>query len=128
MTEHPPAPGDGEAYATFGVAHRQVGQLVVVSVTGEVDAVTAPDLGAAIDEATAGDPAGLIIDLSGVDFLASAGLSVLVVTHDQLAGTARFGVVADGPFTRRPITVLGVDTIIALYRTLEEALADMGAA
>ncbi|TQR82395.1 STAS domain-containing protein [Mycobacterium hodleri] len=110
----------------MGVAHRRVDRLVVITVTGEVDAVTAPHLSAAIDEATAGSSAGVIVDLSDVHFLASAGLGVLITTHDQMAPSARFGVVADGPATRRPITVLGLDDIITLYRTLEDAVADMG--
>lgn len=129
VTDHLPAAGDGEAYATFGVRHHEVDQLVVVAVTGEVDAVTAPALSAAIGEVIAGSPAGLIVDLSDVDFLASAGLGVLIATHDQLAGTAtQFGVVADGPMTRRPITVLGLDTVITLYRTVKDALAEMRSA
>lgn len=127
MTEHPGILGDGEAYASFAVRHHRVDQLVVVTVSGEVDAVTAPHLSAAIGDAIAGTtPSGVIVDLSDVSFLASAGLGVLVATHDQVAGTARFGVVANGPFTRRPITVLGLDTIITLYRTVADAVADMG--
>jgi anti-sigma B factor antagonist len=98
---------------------------VVIAVTGEVDALTAPQLSAAIDEATAGVPAGVVVDLSEVGFLASVGLGLLVATHEQVTANARFGVVADGPVTRRPITVLGLDSVITLYRTLDEALADM---
>lgn len=128
MNEHRAAPGDGEPYSTLGVKHYWVDQLVVIAVSGEVDALTAPQFSAAIGEATAGSPAGVIVDLSAVDFLASAGLGVLVATHEQVTAKARFGVVADGPATRRPITVLGLDSIITLYRTLEEALADMGGA
>jgi hypothetical protein len=39
----------------------------------------------------------------------------------------RFAVVADGPATSRPIKLLGVDSIVALFPTLEEALADVAA-
>ena len=125
MNEDLEASGDGTAHPTLGVAYHWVNRLVVITVTGEVDAVTAPHLSAAISEATAGSLAGVLVDLSEVDFLAAAGLGVLVATHDQVTPSARFGVVADGPATRRPITVLGLDGIITLYRTLDEAVADM---
>ena len=125
MTEDRAASGGGEANATLGVAHYCVDRLVVITVTGEVDALTAPQLSAAIGEATVGSPTGVIVDLAEVDFLASAGLRVLIATHDLVAASARFGIVASGPATRRPITALGLDGILPLHRTLEEALADM---
>jgi anti-sigma B factor antagonist len=125
MNEHRAAPGDGEPYSTLSVQHYLLDDLVVIAVTGEVDALTAPQLSAAIDEATVGSPAGVVVDLSEVGFLASVGLGLLVTTHEQVTANARFGVVADGPVTRRPITVLGLDSVITLYRTLDEALADM---
>jgi anti-sigma B factor antagonist len=50
-----------------------VDRLVVVAVTGEVDALTAPRLSAVIGVVSAGSPAGVIVDLSQVDSLASAG-------------------------------------------------------
>lgn len=128
MNEHRAGPGDGELYSSLGVQHFWVDHVVVIAVTGEVDALTAPQLSAAIGEATAGSRAGVIVDLSEVDFLASAGLGVLIATHEQVTVHARFGVVAEGPVTRRPITVLGLDSVITLYRTLEEALSDMRSA
>ena len=69
-------------------------------------------------------PDGVIVDLTEVSFLASAGLSLLIDTHDAVAPTARFGVVVDG-VVARPITVLGLDTVITMYRTLEDALRDL---
>jgi anti-sigma B factor antagonist len=125
MNEHRAAPSDGEPYSTLGVQHYLLDDLVVIAVSGEVDALTAPQLSAAIDDATTGSPAGVIVDLSKVKFLASAGLGLLVATQEQVTVNARFGVVADGPTTRRPITLLGLDSVITLYRTLDEALNAM---
>jgi anti-anti-sigma factor len=112
----------------LGIEHHWVDHLVVVAVTGEVDALTTPQLSAAIGVALAGSPAGLIVDLSQVDFLASAGLGLLIATHDEVTPNARFGVVADGVAVRRPITVLGLDSVITLYRTVEDALGDLSGA
>ncbi len=106
----------------LGVERHQVDQVVVVAVRGEVDALTSPQLTAAMGEALAGSPVGAIVDLSQVNFLAAAGLSVLLATHAQLTPNAGFGVVADGAAARRPITVLGLDRSFALYRTVEDAI------
>ena len=65
----------------------------------------------------------MIVDLSGVDFLASAGLQALVATHENVSETAGFAVVADGPATSRPIQLTGLDQILSLHPTLAEAMA-----
>jgi anti-sigma B factor antagonist len=94
----------------------------VLSVGGEIDLATAPALEAAIAAVLAEDPPALVIDLSAVEFLASAGLRILVTTQDKLAESARFAVVANGPATSRPIQLTGLDEAISLYPTLDDAL------
>ncbi len=113
-----PLPRDGE----FTASETLVDGLVVVSVGGSVDMLSAPWLTEAIDSALAKRPAGLIVDMSNVDFLASAGISILVTAHGHSDHSGRFGVVCDGPATYRPLTLMGLDEIIPLYRTLDDAL------
>ena len=96
--------------------------IAAVSVGGEIDLATAPILEAAIAEALAKGPVALIIDLSEVTFLASAGLQTLVATNQKVNKSARFAVVANGPATSRPIQLTGLDEIIPLYPTLDDAL------
>jgi anti-sigma B factor antagonist len=94
----------------------------VVSVSGEIDLVTAPALEQAIGAVVADGPTALVIDLSGVDFLGSVGLKILAATYEKLGNSAEFGVVAHGPATKRPIHLTGLDKTFALYPTLDEAL------
>jgi anti-sigma B factor antagonist len=96
--------------------------ITVVSVAGEVDLATAPDLQAALDTALTEDPAALVVDLSEVTFLGSVGLQLLVSTQQRLRQGARFAVAADGAATSRPIHLTGLDELLKLYPTLEEAL------
>jgi anti-sigma B factor antagonist len=98
----------------------------VVSVSGEIDLVTAPALEQAIGAVVADGPTALVIDLSGVDFLGSVGLKILAATYEKLANAAEFGVVAHGPATKRPIHLTGLDKTFALYPTLDEALTGVG--
>jgi anti-sigma B factor antagonist len=97
--------------------------IAVLAVGGDVDLATVPALEAAIDEALVSKPTGLVIDLSEVGFLASAGLQVLVATHNNVSESAQFAVVANSAATSRPIQLTGLDQIFELYPTLDEALA-----
>ena len=94
----------------------------VVSVSGEIDLVTAPTLEQAIGAVVADSPTALVIDLSAVEFLGSVGLKILAATYEKVGEATEFGVVARGPATRRPIHLTGLDKTFPLYQTLDDAL------
>ena len=125
MGQNFPAAGDEDGFLDRGgldVEEYWLDRAVVVAAAGTVDMLTADRLAEAIGAAAAHSPAGVIVDLSKVDFLASAGMSVLVAAHGDVTPATGFGRVADGPATSRPMTVLGIDKVIPLYRTLDDAL------
>jgi anti-sigma B factor antagonist len=107
----------------FDVKTSRVGGVAVLSVRGDIDALTAPSLTDAIAAAQAEQPSAVIVDLSDVEFLASAGMTALVTAHQQITPSAQFLVVADGPGTSRPIKLMGVDGLLALYSTLDVAIS-----
>ncbi|OOK71032.1 STAS domain protein [Mycobacterium kansasii] len=76
--------GDPATPTAFGVQQSQADHAVVLAVSGEVDMLTAPQLAEAIQTALAAGPPALIVDLSKVDFLASAGMTVLVTANAQV--------------------------------------------
>jgi anti-anti-sigma factor len=96
--------------------------IAVLKVGGDIDLATVPALEAAIDEALVASPTSLVIDLTDVGFLASAGLQALVATHNNVTPSAQFAVVANSAATSRPIQLTGLDQIFELYPTLDEAL------
>jgi anti-anti-sigma factor len=106
---------------TTSVSHDD--SVTVLAVSGDIDLATIPAFEAAIAEALTQRPTALIVDLSAVDFLASAGLQALVATHESVSGAAAFAVVADGPATSRPIELTGLDHILSLHSTLGAAKA-----
>ena len=117
-----PPPSDNE---DFNAQESEVDGLAVVSVSGSVDMLTAPGLSEAIEAALAKKPKGLIVDLSKVEFLGSAGISVLMKTRDALGDTTLFCVVADGPATHRPLTLLGINELMSLCRSLDDAVSKL---
>ncbi|WP_081906727.1 MULTISPECIES: STAS domain-containing protein [Actinomycetes] len=106
------------------IAADRKGGLVVLTVRGSIDILTVPQLADAVREAISGVPAGLIIDITEVDFLSSAGMAALVTAHENIAPTGKFGVVADGPATERPMRLVGLDKTILMYATVDAAAAD----
>jgi anti-sigma B factor antagonist len=109
----------------FNTEESEVEGLAVVAVSGSVDMLTAPGLAEAIDSALAKKPKGLIIDLLKVEFLGSAGISVLMKTRDDLGESIPFCVVADGPVTHRPLTLLGINELMSLCRRLDDAVSKL---
>jgi anti-anti-sigma factor len=115
--------GDSVDPTAFEVGKHQVDQAVVLTVSGEVDMLSAPHLAEAIHTALAARPEALIVDLSKVDFLASAGMTVLVTAQSEVVAPTRLAVVANGAATSRPIKLMGLDNVLSLYSTLESALS-----
>ncbi|KMO71464.1 Anti-sigma-F factor antagonist RsfB [Mycolicibacterium chlorophenolicum] len=108
----------------FVVRPRRDGATLVLHVEGDLDVLTAPTLGTHLDVALTDNPSVLIVDITDVGFLSSAGISMLVETHRL---TSRAGislrVVADGPATARPMRMMRIDEIIDLYPTVADALS-----
>ena len=111
--------GNSSASACSISTRREDG-TVVITVIGTIDMVTVGQLEAAIDMAMADAPARVVIDLLGVQFLASVGIGALVAVHQH--PTVRLAVVADGPATARPLQLVGVADVIDVCPTLEDAL------
>jgi anti-anti-sigma factor len=109
--------------STCEVNERLIGQVAVIATSGVVDMITAPQLEEAIKTALAKSPAGLVVDLTDVEFLASAGMGVLVAAHDAAPDGVQIHIVAEGPATSRPLKLVGIADIVPLHATLDEALA-----
>ena len=74
--------------------------------------LTSPQLETAINTALGQNPAGVVIDFTDVEFLASAGMGVLVAAHDKAGSEVTISVVADGPATSRPLKLVGIADIV----------------
>jgi anti-sigma B factor antagonist len=126
-TEPPPGPLEGLPLSPGGqvvsVAVEEYEQAVVLDVAGEVDLLTASRLHDALTQALDRHPAALVVDLTKVEFLASAGLNVLISAHQQAGERTHFRVVATGSATYRPLQLTGLDHTISVYYSRDDALA-----
>lgn len=104
-----------------------VGSSVVVSVAGEVDIATAGQLSGALGAALDRRAGGLICDLSGVEFLGAAGLTVLLVARGRaIARRASFALVCPQPRLRRIIALVGLDAVFSLHDDVAAAATAQG--
>ena len=97
--------------------------IAVLAISGEMDLASAAAVEHAIAEVLAKDPPSLIIDLLGVQFLASAGVAILLNAREKFVDCERFSVVAHGRMTSRAIQLLDLDRLLSLQETVEEALS-----
>lgn len=105
--------------------HRD-GDVLTLHVGGALDTITVPRLATALEIALAAGDTLLILDLTDVSFLSATGINLLVDVQRLTAGyTTAMRVVAAGPFTRRPLQVLGVDTFLELYPSVTAAMQDV---
>ncbi len=97
--------------------------LYVVTVTGELDLKTAPELARAMGGEL---PPVLVADLTRVTFLSAAGLRVLVETAARArdAGCV-LGLVADGPLALRVLRMSGVAASIPTFEVLSDAVREL---
>jgi len=99
-------------------------ELALVSVSGELDLYTAERVQAGIDEAGAVGADTVIVDLSGISFIDSTALGMLVQETKRLEGRGHSLVlVTNDPRTRRVLEVTGLNRVLRTYATLHDALS-----
>jgi anti-sigma B factor antagonist len=107
--------------APFRVRAELDNGLHTVSILGELDQATAPELRSALSDAfgAAADP--VLIDLSDCNFIDSTGLSLLVEAKRKLSEDDRgFGVCCADRDVRRLLELTGIDAAVGLFQTHDE--------
>jgi anti-sigma B factor antagonist len=97
--------------------------VAVVEVTGQVDIACVDPIRATVRELLDHCPAGLVVDLTAVDFFSSAGVQLLVDAVVQARGLGvRLAVATDRRAVLRPLQLTGVSEALDLHPTLHAAL------
>lgn len=106
----------------LGIDVTDRGDWAVLSVTGEIDVATAPQLREELVELVADGRNRIVVDLSGVDFLDSTGLGVLVGglkrvrTHD-----GELSLACAQPRVRRVFEITGLTQVFPIHETVDAA-------
>jgi anti-sigma B factor antagonist len=108
----------------FGLVDEAVGKSThVVTLRGEIDALTAPRLGSRLFGLAEDGAKGVVVDLSHVTFMDSTGIGVLVNSLRHL-GLRRCKMVLVCPTERilRPFQVTGLMGHLTIFDSREKAL------
>jgi anti-sigma B factor antagonist len=107
----------------FHVEVHRNGAAAVVSVRGELDLASGSELEAELDQLTGPDIQLVVIDLRGLDFMDSTGLSILVRAHQRLASEGcEMGLVRGSQQVQRLLDLTGVAERLRLVDAPEELL------
>jgi anti-sigma B factor antagonist len=121
LAEPEPYRPDADVGDGLRVDAQQVGDRLVLHVDGEIDIATAPRLEAALKEATESGVEEVWVDLIGVRFIDSTGISLLLRATQELSGPRRLAVICpDGP-ARRALELCGIGKLLALFAEVPPA-------
>ncbi|MGZ4187090.1 MAG: STAS domain-containing protein [Solirubrobacteraceae bacterium] len=102
-------------------------QLVVSTVTGEVDLSNATQICDAIGEATPNTALGVVLDLSHVDYLDSAGIYLIYRLRENLRARGQklmLAIPADSP-VQDSLRLAGITQHLPIAPSVDEALVGL---
>jgi anti-sigma B factor antagonist len=104
------------------------GHVVVAHLAGEIDLSNADDIGGAIVLEVPHESAALVLDLSAVDYVDSAGIRLIYQLRQKLRARGqalRIVIPADSP-TNDALRLAGVADSIHTLETVDDALRGVG--
>lgn len=94
----------------------------VVSVTGELDVYTAPQLREALAQVANDGHRQIVVDLDGLDFLDSSGVGVLVAAHEELrSDDGDLTLICTRPKVFRIFEITGLTSFFTIVNSVDEA-------
>jgi anti-sigma B factor antagonist len=105
------------------VEQRPDERTAVISIAGELDLATAPQLKWRLVDALEAGLSAIVVDLGDVTFMDSTALGVLVGVRRGLDVGARLAIVCTHPGVLNIFQVAGLDGAFDMFATRDEALA-----
>lgn len=101
-----------------------------ISVRGELDLSTAPELEGPLEEALENDQGSVLIDLSQCEFIDSTGIALIVRAWQRLDSGENgraLVICSHNDQVRRVLEITGLELSIPVHMTREDALAALAA-
>jgi anti-sigma B factor antagonist len=96
----------------------------VIAVSGEIHVTTAPEFSERLNEAIVDGARGVVIDMSGVEFIDSTGLSVLLNGLRRVTrADGKLALVVTNPTVLRLFEITKLDTTFDIQDSRDAALA-----
>jgi anti-anti-sigma factor len=99
----------------------------IVTVTGSVDALTAPGLAKTLSDQVQAGRANLVVDLMGVEFMSSAGLRTLLgAVKETRSQGGDLRIASSNPGVDKVLKMSGFHNIAKVFASQAEAIASFG--
>ncbi len=109
----------------FRVEMRREGETATIVVSGELDLASGPQLEAELERVFTPQTRLLVVDLRGLEFMDSTGLSILVRGHQRLTSEGcEMGLVRGSSQVQRLLDLTGVAERLRLVDQPEELLQE----
>jgi len=121
----PPKDGGGDGSVRLSVRVEDTGQGVsIVALTGELDIGTIPKMEAPLFEQIR-QRSVVVVDLSGLSFIDSSGIGILIAAFQESSGNQMRVVVGSGTQVDRVFRIAGVADALPVYHDRAAALVAM---
>ena len=111
---------------TFEIVEKRIDGVSVLTVTGEIDLATAPDLKERLMAQEADQVSAIVVDLTEVSFIDSSALGVLVAAYrrqEDAGGTLRL--VVTEPRILKVLEITDLTSVFPVFASVDEAVARM---
>ncbi len=106
----------------MNISVREFKRVSVIAVKGRIDSNTALEFEESVEKVLSGS-SNLIFDASGVDFLSSSGLRVLVTARKKAQSKGgEFSLCALSEQARESLVIAGLDVLFTIYPDRETAI------
>jgi anti-sigma B factor antagonist len=109
---------------SFNATTEVTNGIARITLDGELDASSAPDFKAAIEKVAADKPRRLVLMLSGLEYMASAGLRVLIFAKQKLGGATDIFVVGAQPAIVDTLEMTGFQHSVVMLAEYDAALIE----
>jgi anti-anti-sigma factor len=102
--------------------------ICIVRVSGEVDMAHEDEVREELARAAQSDPTGIVVDLTGCEFIDSSGVRALLLSREAdgpEGASQQLAVAASSEQILRILGVMGIDRVIPVRPTVEEAAAEL---
>lgn len=117
-------------YAMMNLPTREQAGVLIVSVSGRIDHTTSEEFSVALDPLLTGCTQGrppVLLDFSGVDYISSAGLRVLMMASRRAkAQKGAFAIAALQPLVQEVFAISRFNLIVPCYASIESACKVLG--
>ena len=109
------------------ISSESAGAVAVYRIVGKVDALTSPQLVAAVGSAIAGGTTWIVYDMRGVAYISSAGLrGILVIAKQAKAANGGLSMFGLQPAVDEVFVISGFHNIIPIAADETQARARLG--